>query len=176
MYINDFNTQSPDNIFFSSWKKYTHTTNNTRVWSAWSRGKRFLNMIKFIPSGACELMWCFKNANFSAFNEIHSLFLDDFSESKLLIKGFFSLQKKKKNCIRIQGLPIVLRRPLLPNFPRGSSKTQSTIKITYSCTAGGCGGNKIKFSWSMAAVARYILLANDILTVCMVNPNFFEGT
>lgn len=159
MYINDFNTQSPDNIFFSSWKKYTHTTNNTRVWSAWSR---------------CELMWCFKNANFSAFNEIHSLFLDDFSESKLLIKGFFSLQKK--NWIRIQGLPIVLRRPLLPNFPRGSTKTQSTIKITYSCTAGGCGGNKIKFSWSMTAGARYILLANDILTVCMVNPNFFEGT
>lgn len=115
-------------------------------------------------------MWCFKNANFSAFSEIHSLFLGDFSESKFLIKGFLS---KKKNCIRIQGLPIVLRRPLLPNFARGSSKTQSTIKITYSCTAGECGGNRIKFSWSMAAGARYILLANDILTVCMVNPIFF---
>lgn len=40
-------------------------------------------------------MWCFKNANFSAFNEIHSLFLDDFSESKLLKKEFFSLKKNK---------------------------------------------------------------------------------
>lgn len=27
----------------------------------------------------------------------------------------------------------------------------------------------------MAAGARYILLANDILTVCMVNPFFFKG-
>lgn len=152
-----------------------HLTNNTRVLSAWGWGKRFFKYEKNIYHQVL-VNWCdvLKMLISRLSKRFIHCFLRIFLKSKLLIKGFFSLQKK--NWIRIQGLPIVLRRPLLPNFPRGSTKTQSTIKITYSCTAGGCGGNKIKFSWSMAAGARYILLANDILTVCMVNPNFFEGT
>lgn len=152
------NTQSPDVINFSHLEKNIYILQIIHE----------KNIYHQVLVNWCDVL---KNANFSAFNEIHSLFLDDFSESKLLIKGFFS--QKKINRIRIQGLPIVLRRPLLPNFPLGSSKTQSTIKITYSCTAGECGGNKIKFSWSMAAGARYILLANDIY---MVNTIFLKGT